>query len=93
MEIFVRRKKMQEWLQNDEQRVKQQEIKNINNMKAKMEVREKRQEHKETVAAEDKKREQRRLNHLHRVRETIDQREYEKCATSERKEIECLVSV
>ncbi|XP_072278445.1 uncharacterized protein C11orf16 homolog [Pyxicephalus adspersus] len=88
----VHRKKTLQRLQNEEQKLKEREIKDIANIKAKMAAGEERKERNQTIAAEDKKREQRRLQHLQKVREKIDRREYEKCAASEQKEIERLAA-
>ncbi|XP_018426646.1 PREDICTED: uncharacterized protein C11orf16 homolog [Nanorana parkeri] len=88
----TQRKKSELRLQNEEQKVKERETRNITNMKAKMAASEERKERNRTVAAEDKKREQRRLEHLRNVREKIDRREYEKCAASEQNEIKHLAA-
>lgn len=89
---FVRRKKTLQRLQNEERRVKERETKESAGVKVKMAASEERKERNQTVAAEEKKREQRRIDHLRGVRGKIDQREFEKCAASERKEIDHLVS-
>ncbi|KAM5137868.1 uncharacterized protein C11orf16 homolog [Mantella aurantiaca] len=86
------RKKTLQRLQNEEMKAKERAIKDVANIKSKMAANEERKERKETVAAEDRKREERRIRHLRRVRETIDRREYEKCAASEQKEIEQLAA-
>ncbi|XP_068116450.1 uncharacterized protein C11orf16 homolog [Hyperolius riggenbachi] len=82
------RKKTQNRLENEELKVREREMKNATNIKAKMAACEERKERNLTEAAEDKKREQRRLDHLRKVREKIDQREFEKCAANEQKDID-----
>ncbi|XP_075043526.1 uncharacterized protein C11orf16 homolog [Mixophyes fleayi] len=81
------RRKNQQRLQNEELKLKDQEMRNTASLEAKMAACEERSEHRQTVATEDKKREQRRLDHLRKVREKIDQKEFEKCASNEQKEI------
>ncbi|XP_063800127.1 uncharacterized protein C11orf16 homolog isoform X2 [Pseudophryne corroboree] len=81
------RKKTLHRLQNEEMKLREQEMRNIDVMKAKLAVQEERSEHHQTMAAEDKKREQRRMDHLRKVREKIDQKEYQKCAANEQREM------
>ncbi|XP_040183812.1 uncharacterized protein C11orf16 homolog [Rana temporaria] len=86
------RKKTLQRLQNEERKVKERETKENAGVKVKMAASEERKERNQTVAAEEKKREQRRIDHLRGVRGKIDQREFEKCAASERKEIDHLAA-
>ncbi|KAG8438456.1 hypothetical protein GDO86_008945 [Hymenochirus boettgeri] len=65
----------------------EQEKRERQNFKAKKEAQEQNQRYYQTLAADDKRKEQRRLDHLRNVREKIDKKEYEKCAANERKEI------
>ncbi|KAM4618008.1 uncharacterized protein C11orf16 homolog [Discoglossus pictus] len=81
------RKKTLNHLKNEELKVKEREIKKVQNIKAKKHAREINNLRMETLAAEDKQKEQRRLDHLRHVREKIDQKEFEICATNEQKEI------
>ncbi|XP_053545316.1 uncharacterized protein C11orf16 homolog [Bombina bombina] len=74
-------------LQNEDRKVKEQQIKNVQNINAKKKVHENISLRTQTLAAEDKKKEQRRLDHLRHVREKIDQKEFEKCVINEQKEI------
>ncbi|XP_069824131.1 uncharacterized protein C11orf16 homolog [Dendropsophus ebraccatus] len=74
-------------LQNEEQKLKDKRARNVAIIKAKMAAQEERSERHETIATEDKKKEEQRLGHLRKVRERIDQKEYEKCAATEQREM------
>ncbi|XP_073401290.1 uncharacterized protein C11orf16 homolog isoform X2 [Dendrobates tinctorius] len=73
-------------LQNEEQKLRDGRERNVTAMMAKMAAQEERSEWHQTLAVEDKKKEERRLGHLRKVRERIDQKEFEKCAANEQRE-------
>lgn len=73
-------------LQNEELKLKDEQTRNVSTIKAKMAAQEERSERHQTVASEDKKKEERRMGHLRRVRERIDQKELEKCVAAEQRE-------
>ncbi|XP_069594578.1 uncharacterized protein C11orf16 homolog [Ranitomeya imitator] len=73
-------------LQNEEQKLKDERERNVTAMTAKITAQEERSERYQTLAVEDKKKEERRLGHLRKVRERIDQKEFEKCAVNEQRE-------
>ncbi|XP_044148334.1 uncharacterized protein C11orf16 homolog [Bufo gargarizans] len=73
-------------LQNEEQKLKDKQARNVTSMKAKMAAHEERSERHQTLATEDKKKEEHRLGHLRKVRERIDQKEFEKCVINEQRE-------
>ncbi|XP_077142748.1 uncharacterized protein C11orf16 homolog isoform X2 [Ranitomeya variabilis] len=73
-------------LQNEEQKLKDERERNVTAMTAKITAQEERSERHQTLAVEDKKKEERRLGHLRKVRERIDQKEFEKCAAKEQRE-------
>ncbi|KAM8938745.1 uncharacterized protein C11orf16 homolog [Pelodytes ibericus] len=74
-------------LRKEDLKVKEQEARNTQNIKTKKAARESHDLRLQTLAAEEKQKEQRRLHHLRNIREKIDQREFEKCATNEQREI------
>ncbi|XP_063294937.1 uncharacterized protein C11orf16 homolog [Pelobates fuscus] len=84
----VHRHKTLQRLKNEDVKVKEQAAKKTQNITAKKAARERNSVRMQTIAAEDKLKEQRRLDHLRSVREKIDQREFDKCAANEQKEIE-----
>ncbi|KAM4011956.1 uncharacterized protein C11orf16 homolog isoform 1-T2 [Anomaloglossus baeobatrachus] len=73
-------------LQNEDQKLKDERERNFTAMTAKMAAQEERIERHQTLAKEDKKKQGRRLGHLRKVRERIDQKEFEKCAANEQRE-------
>ncbi|XP_053305192.1 uncharacterized protein C11orf16 homolog [Spea bombifrons] len=74
-------------LKHEDVKLKEKASRAAQSMKAKQEARESNSLRLQTIAAEDKQKEQRRMEHLRHVREKIDQREFEKCAANERREI------
>ncbi|MEE6498710.1 hypothetical protein FKM82_003210 [Ascaphus truei] len=86
----VHRKKTLQHFKDEALKVKKQILRNEQNIKAKQDTRENHKLRTQTLAAEDKQREQRRLDHLQHVRERLDQKEYEKCAANEQKQINSL---
>uniref|UniRef100_A0A8C5LT22 DUF4537 domain-containing protein n=1 Tax=Leptobrachium leishanense TaxID=445787 RepID=A0A8C5LT22_9ANUR len=81
------RKKTLERLKKDDLKIKEQSARSIQNSRAKKEASEKNSQRMQTIAAEEKMKEQRRLDHLRQVREKIDKREFEKCVVNEQKAI------
>ncbi|KAM3918722.1 uncharacterized protein C11orf16 homolog [Leptodactylus fuscus] len=82
----VHRMKTLQRLKNEEKQLKEEQVRKVSIMKAKMAAQEERGERHQTIATEDKKKEQRRLGHLRKVREKIDQREFNKCVANEQRE-------
>ncbi|XP_073515664.1 uncharacterized protein C11orf16 homolog [Phyllobates terribilis] len=73
-------------LQNEEQKLRDERERNVTAMTAKMAAQEERSGWHQTLAVEDKKKGERRMGHLRKVRERIDQKEFEKCAANEQRE-------
>ncbi|XP_018112738.1 uncharacterized protein C11orf16 homolog [Xenopus laevis] len=88
----IHRKKTLQRLQNEELKLKEEEKRQGQSRRAKNELREQKESRFQTLAAEEKQREKRRLDHLRNVREKIDLKEYEKCAANELKEAEIVDS-
>ncbi|XP_056410351.1 uncharacterized protein C11orf16 homolog [Hyla sarda] len=73
-------------LQNEEKKLKDEEARHVSILKTKMAAQEERGDHRQTIATEDKRKEEQRMGHLRTVREKIHQREYQKCAETEERE-------
>ncbi|KAG9465463.1 hypothetical protein GDO78_018323 [Eleutherodactylus coqui] len=84
--ICILRMKTLQRLQKEEQKLKEQQLRNVSIMEARKAAQEERGEHHQTTAAADKKKEERRLAHLRKVRERIDMKELRKCVDSEERD-------
>nr|XP_025045750.1 uncharacterized protein C11orf16 homolog isoform X1 [Pelodiscus sinensis] len=83
----LRNKKLQ-YLENEDKKVNEQDIKQNLTMKTKQLTQQRTSLKMQATAEEDRQKGQQRLAHLQQVRETHDQREFNKCIAEEIKEIQ-----
>ncbi|XP_077676080.1 uncharacterized protein C11orf16 homolog [Eretmochelys imbricata] len=77
------RKKLLQHFENEDKKVKEQDIKQNQTMKTKQLTQQRTNLKMQTMAEDDRQKGQQRLAHLQQVKETHDQREFNKCTAEE----------